>query len=213
MHARALPALLGALAIAIQASGPAAAHETPATTPAARFLRSAVENGYDLARPPVTRAAGAELDALIHVSMDWPGLTQFAIGRYRTDLDADGMNIVTARLEQQLGALARRAAAELPELAIAVRDMRVDPDGNRHVFTTAFLPRFGAVEVEWTLVPAATRNGYRVADIKALGLTLRTFLRGWLGGLIAAQNGDAKAAFSSPDREAAGHPSGGPTPP
>jgi hypothetical protein len=205
--------MLAALVVAIQAIAPAGAHETPTTTPAARFLRGVIEKAHELAQPPVAPAAGAELDALIHLSMDWPGLAQFAIGRYRSDLEADGMTAVVARLEQQMDTLARRAGAELPGLALAVHDMRIGPDGDRHVFTTAFLPRFGAVEVEWRLMPAAAPNGYRIADVKALGLTLRAFLRGWLGGLIAAHGGDPAAAFGSRDREAEGRSTGDPSPP
>jgi hypothetical protein len=58
------------------------------------------------------------------------------------------------------------------------------------------LPRFGEVEIEWVLAPAL--NGYRIADIRALGLTLRQFLRGWVAGLIAAKDGDVAAAFEDP---------------
>jgi hypothetical protein len=58
------------------------------------------------------------------------------------------------------------------------------------------LPRFGEIEVEWVLAPA--QSGYRIADIKALGLTLRQFLPGWVAGLIAAKGGDAAAAFEGP---------------
>jgi hypothetical protein len=128
--------------------------------------------------------------------MDWPGLTQFAIGRYRADLKDGEMGGVTARLEQQLGALARRAGAELPTMTVAIHDMRIDSDGSRHVLSTATLPRFGEIEVEWTLVPAA--NGYQITDIAAFGLTLRQFLRNWITTLVTAQGGDADATFAAP---------------
>jgi hypothetical protein len=106
------------------------------------------------------------------------------------------MERVRAEIQAQLGTLARRAGRELPGLALAIEDMRIDPDGNRHVLGTATVPRFGEVAVEWTLAPA--RNGYRIADIKALGITLRLFLRTWVTGLIAAKDGDAAAAFGAP---------------
>ncbi|MEZ5833105.1 MAG: hypothetical protein R3D05_18180 [Dongiaceae bacterium] len=100
------------------------------------------------------------------------------------------------RLERQLGALALRAGRELPAMTLAIHDMRIDPDGTRHVLSTANLPRFGEIEVEWILTPTRTDTSYRIADIKALGLTLRQFLRSWIANLVAARNGDAAAAVS-----------------
>jgi hypothetical protein len=176
--------------------GPASAHERPITAPAARFLEGTVETAFGLVRPPVTPQANTTLEALIRDSMDWPGLTQFAIGHYLANLEDGEMGGVTARLEQQLGALARRAGTELPTMTLAIHDMRIDPDGSRHVLSAATLPRFGEIEVEWTLAPAA--NGYRIADIAAFGLTLRQFLRNWIATLVAAQGGDAVAAFGQP---------------
>jgi hypothetical protein len=175
--------------------GPATARERPTTAPAARFLQGTIEHAFELVRPPVTAKAGATLEALIKDSMDWASLTHFAIGHYGATLDAEGMGDVTARLEQRLGILARRAGNELPTMTVAVHDMRIDPDGSRRIFSTANVPRFGEVEVEWILIPAAAENGYRIADIKAFGLTLRQFLRGWITGLVAAQGGDAAAVF------------------
>jgi len=174
--------------------GPAAAHELPTTTPAARFLQDRLDRALVLARPPVSAKANGELDILIRDAMDWPSLAQFAIGHYGTSLDEGGRSDATARLERQLGLLARRAGRELPTMTIAIHDMRIDPDGNRHILSTATVPRFGEVEVEWTLRPTAT--GYRVADIKAFGLTLRQFLRSWVTALVAAQGGNAAAVFN-----------------
>lgn len=128
--------------------------------------------------------------------MDWPNLTQFAIGRYGAELDEGGMVDARTRLERQLGALALRAGRELPAMTLAIHDMRIDPDGTRHVLSTANLPRFGEIEVEWILTPTRTDTSYRIADIKALGLTLRQFLRSWIANLVAARNGDAAAAVS-----------------
>jgi hypothetical protein len=82
----------------------------------------------------------------------------------------------------------------MPTLTIAIRDMRIDSEGKRTILTTAAVPRFGEIEVKWTLAPTAT--GYRVVDIAALGLTLRLFLRGGVMGLVAAQGGDATAVFN-----------------
>jgi DNA-binding NarL/FixJ family response regulator len=121
-------------------------------------------------------------------------LTQYAIGHYGAKLDAGGLSDVGAQLERQLRLLARRAGKEMPALTIALRDLRIDPEGNRHVLSTADVPRFGEIEVEWTLRPTA--SGYRVSDISALGLSLRQFLRGWVTGLVAAQGGDATAVFN-----------------
>lgn len=189
--------LTAILALIAALGRPAGAHEQPITTPAARFVQGTVATALVLAQPPMTRTADAQLDALIRGSMDWTGLTRFAIGRYRGELDEDGMEGVRAQIQRQLGVLTRRAGRELPSLTLAIEDMRIDPDGNRHVLGTATSPRFGEIGVEWILVPA--RDGYRIADIKALGLTLRLFLRGWVAGLIAAQDGDAAAAFEAPD--------------
>jgi hypothetical protein len=185
-----------ALMAAALGCSPASAHERPITAPAARFLEGTIETAFGLVRPPVTPQANTTLEALIRDSMDWPGLAQFAIGRYRADLKDGEMGGVTARLEQQLGALARRAGVELPTMTLAIHDMRIDPDGNRHVLSTATLPRFGEIEVEWTLAPAA--KGYRIADIAAFGLTLRQFLRNWIATQVAAQGGDAGATFAAP---------------
>jgi hypothetical protein len=179
--------------VAALCCGPALARERPATAPAAQFLQDTVERAFALVRPPVSGEAGSDLAALIERSMDWPALTRFAIGRYGATLDADGMTAATETLERQLEALARRAGTDLPGTAIAVRDMRIDPDGYRRILSTAAVPRFGEIEVEWTLVPSAT--GYRITDIKALGLSLRQFLRGWVSSLVAARGGDAAAAF------------------
>ena len=173
---------------------PAAAHELPTTTPAARFLQDNLDKALFLAHPPVSAKASADLDIVIRDAMDWPSLTQFAIGHYGASLDEGGRSDAAARLEGQLGILARRAGRELPAMTIAIHDMRIDPDGNRHVLSTATVPRFGEIEVEWTLTPTAT--GYRIADIKALGLTLRQFLRGWVTALVAAQGGNAAAVFN-----------------
>lgn len=174
---------------------PALARERPATTPAARFLQDTIDRAFALARPPVSAEAGSDLAALIEGAMDWPALTRFAVGRYGATLDAGGMNTVTETLEQQLEALARRAGTDLPGTAVIIRDMRIGPDGSRRILSTAAVPRFGEVEVEWTLVPSGT--GYRIADIKALGLSLRQFLRGWVSSLVAARGGDAAAAFGA----------------
>ena len=174
---------------------PAWAHERPTTTPVARFLQDNIDRALVLAKPPVSRKSGDELDILIRDAMDWPNLTQYAIGHYGAKLDAGGLSDVGAQLERQLGLLARRAGKEMPNLTIALRGLRIDADGSRHVFSTADVPRFGEIEVEWTLRPTAT--GYRVADISALGLSLRQFLRGWITGLVAAQGGDPTAVFNS----------------
>jgi len=182
------------LTVAAFCCGPVAAHERPTTTPAVRFLQGAIERAFDLARPPVSAKASADLDIVIRDAMDWPGLTQFAIGHYGAHLNEGGLSDAAARLERQLGILARRAGKEMPTLTLAIHDMRIDPDGNRRILSTATLPRFGEIEVEWTLAPTAT--GYRVADIAAFGLTLRQFLRGWVTGLVAAQGGDATAVFN-----------------
>ncbi|HET6158538.1 MAG TPA: hypothetical protein VFE34_09355 [Dongiaceae bacterium] len=172
---------------------PAAAHERPTTTPAAQFLQGTLEQAFDLVRPPMASEANEDLIVLIERAMDWPSLTRFAVGHYGTGLSVGGMGVVTARLEQQLGLLARRAGTELPTMTIAIHDMRINPDGTRQVLSTATVPKYGEVEVEWTL--ARTQLGYRIADIRAFGLTLRQFLRGWVASLIAAQGGDAAAVF------------------
>jgi hypothetical protein len=185
------------LAIALASPGLAAARERPATTPAARFLQNAVETAFELVRPPMSAKADATLQSMIEDSMDWPGLTQFAIARYRSDLNERAMSAVKLTLAEQLGALARTAGRELGTLDLVVRDMRVDAEGMRHVVSTATLPRFGEVEVRWTLVPAQD-GGYRIADIAALGLTLRHFLRGWVTGVIADPGGDPGAVFGPP---------------
>ena len=182
-----------ATAIALLCS-PASAHERPATTPAARFLQDHIDRALDLARPPVSGKASDALDILIRDAVDWPSLTRYAIGHYGAKLDAGGLSDVGAQLEQQLGQLARRAGKEMPTLTIALRSLRIDADGSRRVLSTADVPRFGAIEVEWTLRPTAT--GYRVSDISALGLSLRQFLRGWITSLVAAQGGDPTAVFN-----------------
>ena len=183
------------LAIAIAFfCGSASARERPTTTPAARFLQDHIDQALVLARPPVSRKAGDELDILIRDAIDWPSLTRYAIGHYGAKLDAGGLSEVGAQLERQLGNLARRAGKEMPTLTIALRDLRIDADGNRHVLSTANVPRFGDIEVEWTLRPTAT--GYRVSDISALGLSLRQFLRGWVTSLVATQGGDPTAVFN-----------------
>jgi hypothetical protein len=182
-----------AIALAL-ACGPAWAHERPTTAPAARFLQDHVDRALVLAKPPLSRKAGDELDILIRDAMDWPALTQYAVGHYGAKLDAGGLSEAAAQLERQLGQLARRAGRELPTLTIALRGLRIDREGNRHVLTAAEVPRFGEIEVEWTLRPTAT--GYRVSDISALGLSLRQFLRGWVTSLVAAQGGDPQAVFN-----------------
>jgi hypothetical protein len=182
-----------ATAIALWCSS-ASAHERPATAPAARFLQEHIDRALVLARPPVSRKDNDELAILIRDAIDWPTLTRYAIGHYGAKLDAGGLSEVGAQLEQQLGQLARRAGKEMPTLTIALRGLRIDSDGNRHVLSTAGVPRFGAIEVEWTLRPTAT--GYRVSDISALGLSLRQFLRGWVTSLVAAQGGDPTAVFN-----------------
>jgi hypothetical protein len=173
--------------------GPAWARERPTTVPAARFLQDTIDRAFALVRPPVSNQAASDLAEMIEGAMDWPALTRFAIGHYAADLDADGMRSVTRRLEERLAILARRAGTELPGMTVTVRDLRIDPDGSRRILSTATVPRFGEVEVEWTLAPAP--SGYRIADIKALGLTLRQFLRSWVAGLVAARGGDAAATF------------------
>lgn len=175
--------------------GPAGAHERPTTTPAARFLQDQIERALALAKPPVSGKASDALDILIRDAMDWADLTRYAIGRYGARLDAGGLSDVGAQLERQLGLLARRAGKEMPTLTIALRGLRIDPEGNRHVLSTAAVPRFGEIEVEWTLRPTAT--GYRISDISALGLSLRQFFRGWITSLVAAQGGDPTAVFSN----------------
>ena len=181
MHASQIRLIGLAAAIALWC-GPAWAHERPTTTPAARFLQDQIDRALVLARPPVSGKASDALDILIRVAIDWPSLTRYAIGHYRAKLDAGGLSEVGAQLERQLGLLARRAGKEMPTLTIALRGLRLDADGNRRVLSTADVPRFGQIEVEWTLRPTAT--GYRVSDISALGLTLRQFLRGWVTSQI-----------------------------
>jgi hypothetical protein len=184
------------LAIAIASfCGTASAHERPITTPAARFLQDQIDRALVLARPPVSGKASDALDILIRDAIDWPSLTRYAIGHYGAKLDAGGLSDVGAQLERQLGLLARRAGKEMPTLTIALRGLRIDVEGNRRVVSTADVPRFGKIEVEWTLRPTAT--GYRVSDISALGLSLRQFLRGWVTSLVAAQGGDPRAVFDS----------------
>jgi hypothetical protein len=182
-----------AVAIALLC-GPARAHERPTTTPAARFLQDHIDRALVLAKPPMSGKASDELDILIRDTMDWANLTRYAIGHYGAKLDSGGLSDVGAQLERQLGLLARRAGKEMPTLTIALRGLRIDPEGNRHVLSTADVPRFGEIEVEWTLRPTAT--GYRVTDISALGLSLRQFLRGWVTSLVAAQGGDPTAVFN-----------------
>jgi len=89
--------------------GPAAAHEQPVTTPAARFVQDTLDHALILVRPPVSAEAGINLTALIRSAMDWPALTRFAVGRYVFDLDAKGMGGATGMLEGQMQSLARRA--------------------------------------------------------------------------------------------------------
>ena len=186
--------LIGLMTAIMFLCDPAWAHERPTTTPGARFLQDNIERALVLAKPPVSGKASDELDILIRDAMDWTDLTQYAIGHYGTKLDAGGLSDVGAQLEHQLGLLARRAGKEMPALTIALRDLRIDPEGNRHVPSTADVPRFGEIEVEWTLRPTA--SGYRVSDISALGLSLRQFLRGWVTSLVAAQGGDPTAVFN-----------------
>lgn len=186
--------LIGLVIAIVLPCCPAGAHERPTTTPAARFLQDHIDRALALAKPPVSGKASDELDILVRDAMDWPNLTRYAIGHYGTRLDAGGLSDVGAQLERQLGQLARRAGKEMPTLTIALRGLRIDPEGNRHLLSTANVPRFGEIEVEWTLRPAAT--GYRVSDISALGLSLRQFLRGWVTSLIAAQGGDPTAVFN-----------------
>lgn len=191
-----LTALIAAQLVALPCRAPATAHEQPTTTPAARFLQDSIAHALILTRPPVAPQAGPELQALFLDSMDWPTLTQFAIGRYATGLGEDRMGDVTISLERQLESMALRVGREMPTMTIAIHSMRIDSDGSRHILSTATVPRFGEVEVEWTLVSSQT--GYRIADIRALGLTLRQFLRSWVTSLVAARDGDAAAAFENP---------------
>ena len=193
MHASQIRLIGVAIAIAFFC-GPASAHERPTTTPVARFLQDHIDRALLLARPPVSRKENDELDILIRDAIDWPSLTRYAIGHYGAKLDAGGLSEVGAQLERQLGLLARRAGKEMPALTIALRGLRIDADGNRRVLSTADVPRFGEIEVEWSLRPTAT--GYRVSDISALGLSLRQFLRGWVTSLVAAQGGDPTAVFN-----------------
>ncbi len=186
--------LAGLMAAFMLLCGPAAAHERPTTTPAARFLQDNIDRALMLAKPPVSRKSGDELDILIRDAMDWPNLTRYAIGHYGARLDAGGLSDAGAQLERQLGQLARRAGKEMPTLTIALRGLRIDPEGNRHLLSSANVPRFGEIEVEWTLRPTAA--GYRISDISALGLSLRQFLRGWVTSLVAAQGGDPAAVFN-----------------
>jgi hypothetical protein len=186
--------LIGLAAAIAFFCGPASAHERPTTTSAARFLQDHIDRALVLARPPVSGKASDALDILIRDAIDWPALTRYAIGRYGAKLDAGGLSDVGAQLEQQLGNLARRAGKDMPALTIALRGLRIDAEGNRHVLSTADVPRFGEIEVEWTLRPTAA--GYRVSDISALGLSLRQFLRGWVTSLVAAQGGDPAAVFN-----------------
>jgi hypothetical protein len=187
--------LIGVTAAILLLGSPASAHERPTTAPAARFLQDNIDHALVLAKPPVSGKAGDELDILIRDAMDWPTLTQYAVGHYGARLDAGGLSEVGAQLERQLGLLARRAGEEMPTLTIALHGLRIDPEGNRHVLSTADVPRFGEIEVEWTLRPTAA--GYRVSDISALGLSLRQFLRGWVTSLVAAQGGDPTAVFNN----------------
>ena len=182
-----------ALIVAAFGCGPAAARERPTTTPAARFLQDTIDRAFDLVRPPVSNQAASDLAGLIEASMDWPPLTRFAVGHYRASLDAAGMSSVTGRLEEHLAILALRAGTELPTMTIAIRDLRIESDGNRRVLSTVTVPKFGDIEVEWMLAPAP--SGYRIADIKTLGMTLRQFLRSWVASLVAARGGDAAATF------------------
>jgi hypothetical protein len=175
------------------ALGPALARERPATVPAARFLQDTIDRALTLVRPPVSNQAASDLADLIETSIDWPALTRFAVGHYRASLDAEGMSSVTGRLEEHLAILALRAGTELPAMTIAIRDLRIASDGNRRVLSTATVPKFGEIEVEWTLAPAGP--GYRIVDIKTLGMTLRQFLRSWVASLVAARGGDAAATF------------------
>jgi hypothetical protein len=145
----------------------------------------------------MTADENRRLESVIERSMDWSGLTQFAVGRYRADLEGGAMPAVKARLAERLGALARTAGGELDALVLVVRDLQIDAEGNRKVTSTAILQRFGEVEVTWTLVPARD-GGYRIVDIAALGLTLRHFLRGWVTSLIADRGGDPAAVFAPP---------------
>jgi hypothetical protein len=194
--------LLGLSAmIAVLTLVPAGAHEQPTTTPAAQFLQGTIDTALGLVHPPMTAKTGRDLGTLIHDSMDWPSLTQFAIGHYRVELDSNGMRGVRTRIQQQLDDLARRAGTQLPSMTLAVHDMRIDRDGNRHVLSIATLPRFGEIEVDWTLAPTAG-GGYRISDIAAFGLTLKQFLRGWVTSLVAAQGGDAANTFAAPPNPA-----------
>jgi hypothetical protein len=187
--------LIGLVAAIALLCSPAWARERPISTPAARFLQDHIERALMLAKSPVSSKSGDELDILIRDAMDWPYLSQYAIGHYRTKLDAGGLSDVGAQLERQLGLLARRAGKEMPTLTIVLQGLRIDNEGNRRILSTAQVPRFGPIEVEWLLRPTAT--GYRISDISALGLSLRQFLRGWITSLVAAQGGDPTAVFSN----------------
>lgn len=188
--------LLAVLVLAAFGCGTALARERPVTAPAARFLQDTLDRAFGLARPPVSEQAASDLADLVGRAMDWPALSRFAIGHYGARLDAHGMGRVTERLERHVTTLARRAGAEFPTLTVAIHDLRLDPDGSRRILSTATVPRFGVVEVQWTLVPG--QSGYRIADVKALGMTLSQFLRSWVASLVAAQGGDAAATFGNP---------------
>lgn len=193
--------LLPAVLAATLCGGDATARERPETAPAAQFLRGTIDRALDLARPPVSQQAGSHLAALINEAMDWKSLTHFALGQYGANLNSAAMSAATTRLEDQLTILARQAGFEWPTMTVEVHGMRIDPDGSRRILSTATVPRFGEVEVEWTLAPVSVdrpTTGYRIEDIKALGMTLRQFLRGWVSGLVAAHGGDAAAAFADP---------------
>lgn len=186
------PLLVAAIAFVL-GCGQATARERPATVPAALFLQDTIDRATRLVRPPVSAGDRSELARLIESAMDWPALARFAIGHFGAALNADEMSGVTRRLEQRVQSLAQRAGAELPAMTVAIHDLRIDPDGHRHIFSTATVPRLGEIEVEWTLAPSQT--GYHITDIRAVGITLRQFLRSWIISLVAARGGDAAAAF------------------
>lgn len=189
--------LLGPLLVAVLAvvcAMPATGRERPSTAPAARFLQATIDAALPLAIPPVNEAGDARLRGILNAALDFPNLTIFALGRYRADLDDAANTRAQAAIGDQLRALAYRAGAAYPTLALTVTGLRVDADGNRRVQSVARLPRVGAVEVEWIL--KMDGPSYRVVDIQSFGLTLRHFLRDWVTVLVAGQ--DPATVFGPP---------------
>jgi ABC-type transporter MlaC component len=183
IHRSPLLGPLLAVALAVGYVTPIAAHERPATAPAARFLQATIDNALPLAMPPVSNAADARLRTTMDNALDFPGLTIFALGRYRAALDAEAVARAQGAIGEQLRALAYRAGEAYPTLALTVTGLRIDADGNRRIQSVVRLPKIGEVEVEWILKP--DDGSYRILDIQAFGLTLRHFLRNWIAVVVA----------------------------